>query len=369
MLLMDGNTTKIANDIQSFVSESKFWFPLLHSLLSAFIFWIVFSVYPQQKRKKQIRPIVEYDLYCIQNGLFSIFDLLFKRNLHSPSQFQSEIRSGKLVKKDFYIALQNKCLNETYLYPDPIKSSYLIIGEELLSRYENIYKLIDKVTNYNEYANTDELLLLERIRTNLQTYSLNEKSILSSSTAIIGGQKHQAVVSNLGYMHQSMYELYMLYVELQKIIFLQSKYQNRDLLIHKVQFLYYSGQYIKCQKAIKKWMSNYPDTESLLSYYDLLCDFKLKKSNYEKVKSVLEKKYYNGSLVSSRGSLKELLKDKSINDLIESLYPKEEIDSMQQVIQTEEMQKKAFLDMNNAIANFFEERDARFKNIRQEGDK
>lgn len=366
MLLIDGNTTKIANDVQSFINESKFWFPLLHSLLSAFIFWIVFSVYPQKKRKNQIRPIVEYDLYSIQNGLFSIFDLLFRMNMHSPSQFQAEIRSGKLVKRDFYIALQSKCLNETYLYPDQIKKSYLIIGEELLSRYESIYKLIDKVTNYNEYATTDELLLLEQIRTNLQTYSLNEKSILRSSTAIIGGQKLQAVVSNLGYMYQSMYDLYMLYMELQKIIFLQAKYQNRDLLIHKVQFLYYSGQYKKCQKAIKRWMNDYPDTESLMSYYGLLCDFKLKKTNYDKVKSVLEKKYYNGSLVSSRDLLKELLADETVNSLIESLYPKEEIDSMQQVMKTEEMQKKEFLDMNNAIANFFEEQDTRFKNIRQE---
>lgn len=364
MLLIDGNTTKIANDVQSFINESKFWFPLLHSLLSAFIFWIVFSVYPQKKRKNQIRPIVEYDLYSIQNGLFSIFDLLFRMNMHSPSQFQAEIRSGKLVKRDFYIALQNKCLNETYLYPDQIKNSYLIIGEELLSRYESIYKLIDKVTNYNEYATTDELLLLEQIRTNLQTYALSEKSILSSSTTIIGSQKLQAVVSNLGYMHQSMHDLYKLYMELQKIIFLQSKYQNRDLLIHKVQFLYYSGQYKKCQKAIKRWMNDYPDTESLLSYYGLLCDFNLKKTNYDKVKNVLEKKYYNGSLVSSRDLLKELLADETVNSLIESLYPKEEIDSMQQVMKTEEMQKKEFLDMNNAIANFFEEQDARFKNIR-----
>jgi hypothetical protein len=338
----------------------------LHSLLSAFIFWIVFSVYPQQKRKNQIRPIVEYDLYCIQNAIFSIFDLLFQGNLHSPSQFQSEIRSGRLEKKDFYITLQNKCINETYLYPDQIKSSYLVIGEELLSRYENIYKLINKVTNYNEYANTDELLLLERIRTNLQTYSLNEKSISSGSTTIMNGQKFQGVVSNLGYMYQSMYDLYKLYMELQKIIFLQSKYQNRDLLIHKVQFLYYSGQYKKCQKTINQWMTNYPDIESLLSYYSLLCDFKLKKINYGKVKSVLEKKYYNGSLVSSRDLLKELVEDEMVSSLVESLYPKEEIDSMHQEIQKEDIQKKAFLDMNNAIADFFEERDARFKNIRWE---
>ncbi|WP_037949486.1 hypothetical protein [Sulfuricurvum sp. MLSB] len=358
--------TNIVNDVHSFVNESKFWFPLLHSLLSALIFWIVFSVYPQQKRKNQIRPIVEYDLYCIQNALFSIFDLLFRSSMHSPSQFQSEIRSGKLDKKDFYIALQNKCMNATYLYPDQIKNSYLIIGEELLLRYESIYKLIDKVTNYNEYANTDELLLLEQIRTNLKMYELNEKRISSSSITIVNGQKLQAVVSNLGYMHQSMHDLYKLYMELQKIIFLESKYQNRDLLIHKVQFLYYSSQYNKCQKTIKKWMTNYPDTESLLSYYSLLCDFKLRKNNYDKVKSVLEKKYYNGSLVSSRDLLKELVEDETVRSIMESLYPKEEIDSMHQVMLKEDIQKKAFLDTNNAIADFFEERDTRFKNIRQQ---
>ena len=324
---------------------------------------MVFSYYPSHKKKKKLRPIIEYDIYSINSGLFRIFDMVFRYRKNSPSYYQSKIHSGKLKEKDFYIALQNKCLNKTYLYPKEIASNYLVIGESLVEQYINIEALIDKILNLNEYAHPDELILLEQIRKQLKTYSLSEKRVNKSAIDIINGQEHSAVVSNLGYMRKNMYELYLLYQEIQKIIFLHSKYMNRNIIINKIQFLYYSDNFKDCKKVIKQGRGKYESTTSLFDYYELLCDFRLKKTDYRKVEKVLAKRYYDGSLVSSRAFIKVLKEDPKIFKLIEKFYSEKEINYCLETIEQEDKQKDLFLEQNIEISKFFEEHDTRLKNI------
>lgn len=340
-------------DILNFIETSKFWFPFIQSLVSALIFWIVFSYYPEKKRKKQLRPIIELDIYSVNNELFALFDLLFTINLHSASLFQKDIHSGKLKKEDFQIALQNKCLNDTYKYPPEIEQAYFSVGENILSRYKNIEKLIDKITNLNQYADTEELLLLEQIRSNIKMYNLTEKSINENAVSVINGQQMKAVISNLGYMHQQMFELYNLYKNLQRLIFIKSKYENRNILLHKIQYLFYSDQYIECKKVIKNGKNKYESTIDLLEYYDLLCDYNLSKLDYKKVEYILNKKYYNGSLVSIRSFLIELINDKKFYSLLKKLYRQEEIEHLNKILTDERNQKEAFIKINESILNFF----------------
>lgn len=330
-------------NILNFIETSKFWFPFIQSLVSALIFWIVFSYYPERKRKKQLRPIIELDIYSINNELFALFDLLFRINLHSASLFQEDIHSGKLKKEDFQIALQNKCLNDTYKF----EQAYFSIGENILSRYKNIEKLIDKIANLNQYADTEELLLLEQIRTNIKMYNLNEKSINEKAVSVINSQQ------NLGYMHQQMFELYNLYKNLQRLIFIKSKYENRNILLHKIQYLFYSDQYTECKKVIKNGKNKYESTINLLEYYDLLCDYNLSKLDYKKVEYILNKKYYNGSLVSIRSFLIELINDKEFYSLLKKLYSQEEIEHLNKILTDERNQKEAFIKINESILNFF----------------
>ena len=44
--------------------------------------------------------------------------------------------------------------------------------KHLVLEYENIERLIDKITNLNQYVYGEELLLLEQIRTNIKMYNL-----------------------------------------------------------------------------------------------------------------------------------------------------------------------------------------------------
>lgn len=345
-----------------FISSSKFIFPLILSLFSALIFWLVFSYYPTKKRRKQLRPIVEYDIYCVNQGLFSIFDSLFRFNHHSASLFQTDIHSGKLTKKDFYIALQNKCMNETYMYPNEIAQAYLIMGEVLLYRYNQLNETIDKIMNLNEYAYTEELLLLEQIRKNIKTYSLSEKSIKKNAGSVINGREYKGVVSNLAYMHRTIYELYNLYKSLQEIIFIKSSYQNRNILIHKVQFLYYSERFIECKSVINKNNNKYENTE-LLEHYDILCDYKLKKLDYDKVEKVLKKKHYEGSLVSGREFIGEIIDDSKVLEIVRKHYEESEVNKMFEVLKDEKNTRNVFIESNKLIAKFFEEKDNHLKNI------
>ncbi len=339
--------------VNDFIETSKFWFPLILSIISALIFWIVFSYYPIKKREKRLRPIIELDIYSVQHELFALFDLIFKINLHSASLFQEDIHSGKLEKEDFLIALQNKCLNDTYKYPLEIAPVYLSIGANILSRYDNIENLIGKITNLNQYVYSEELLLLEQIRTNIKMYNLNEKNINENAIYEVNDKQMKAVVSNLGYMHQQIFELYNLYKALQKLIFIKTKYENRNIFLHKIQYLFYTEQFKKCKRIIKSGKNKFENTIELMDHYNLLCDYKLSKLDYKKVEIILNKKYYNGSLVSSRSFFKELINDKQFYTILKKIYSEVEIERLHNVLNHEKSQKEAFLKMNKNIKSFF----------------
>lgn len=57
-----------------------------------------------------------------------------------------------------------------------------------------------------------------------------------------------------------------------------------------------------------------------MNYYNLLCDYKLSKLDYKKVEIILNKKYYNGSLVSLRSFFKELINDKQFYTILKNIF-------------------------------------------------
>ena len=114
------NIQLILSKLSDWSISSNFIYPVLLSLISALIFWITFSYYPEKKREKKIRPIVELDLLNIYKSLFSIFDTIMRHQENSPSDYQSVIRSGALSFNDIKLGIQNKCLNSNYLYDENV---------------------------------------------------------------------------------------------------------------------------------------------------------------------------------------------------------------------------------------------------------
>lgn len=340
-----------------FATDSKIIFPLILSLISALIFWYIFSYYPINKRKEKLRPIIEYDLVCLNHSLFNIFNIVLGRNPH----FQEEVRSGKLKQKDFYIALQNKCLNEHDLYDQNVSKYYEIIGLELADSFKIAEDIINKILVYSEFAKPEELLILEQIRQKLKAYSINEKMVNSHKLSELNGQTIYPPISNLYYLNKNIYELYELFNNIQKIVY-KNSYLDRNALFLNLQHLYYSEQYKECKKFIKNNLKKFDKEKIFLSHYELMCDFMLNKINYKKVEEVLKRNDYGG-LVYCRGTIKVIIEDKNIRKLIEQYYKNEDIEYCLNTIKKENEAKISYIKRNEEISEYMAERDTRLKNI------
>ena len=152
--------------------------------------------------------------------MFSIFDIIMKLNTHSPSHYQKDIRGINLKKSDFELGLQNKCLNEHYLFYPELRHALLPIGKSLYERVKKIDATIDRLFNFSYYLKSHEILFLEKIRTKLNTYDLENYN--RQAISVIGNQKLYPVNPSLSYMSNNIFELFELFNELQKMVFCEN---------------------------------------------------------------------------------------------------------------------------------------------------
>lgn len=340
--------------LNAWSAKSNILLPILLSIVAAIVFWLVFSYLPERKRRKKLRPIVELALFDTYKQLFSLFDLIMRHSSNSPSFFQSEIRAGKLSEDDIALGLQNKCLNESYLYDPHVKNRLLVVGEEILDRTLELDELANKVLSFHTYATAEELILLEQIREKIRVYHFGERHINKPCGAIINGQIHHPVDPSISYRRRSFYEIYKLFCRLQTIA-LNQRPLNRNRFICKMQSLYYSGQYRLCAKLIQSEGSRFEKDSTLYRNYWALSERGKgrMKAFYKIIEDTYKSRPYDGSLVSSRGTFKELLRDSKLMDILAQFHSSDEIDALKQSVQQDKKHKEAFGNANQALAKYF----------------
>ncbi len=225
----------------AWAKESNILLPILLSVVAAIVFWLAFSYVPEKKRCNKLRPIVELALFDTYKQLFYLFDLVMRHRSHSPSFFQSKIRAGNLSENDIKLGLQNKCLNESYLYDPNVKDALLVVGEEILDRTLDIDELANKVLSFHTYATAEELVLLEKIREKIRVYDFGERHIKRPCGSTINGKMFRPVDPSISYRYKNFFELYQLFCQLQKLV-LNHRPLDRDRFLYKMQSLYHSGQ-------------------------------------------------------------------------------------------------------------------------------
>jgi hypothetical protein len=305
--------------------------PIVLSIIAAVIFWLIFDYFPNKRRYSKIRPKVEFNMYNVYKSLFNYIEVTLRYNNYSPSMFQNEIRGGILQKEDIILGLQNKCLNDSYLF-DENSSLFVMIGTSLLDKVNKINVEIDKLFNFNNYLNADEILLLEKIRTKLFTYEYN----LTAQTKI-GNQIYTCVNPNLSYMANNIFEIYKLFLQLQNIIFL-NKYFERDILLHAVQYYYHSNKYKLCKKQLQINIEKYQDCKGILQCYDFLCDYMLNRKDeaYEKIENLFKNTI---DLVSNRNFFKLIIKEDRVQVLLKQYFMEADIKKFMDIINDEETLK------------------------------
>lgn len=341
--------------LDTWAERSNILLPILLSIVAAVIFWLVFSYLPERKRRVKLRPIVELALFDAYKKLFSLFDLIMRHSSNSPSFFQSEIRAGKLSEDDIALGLQNKCLNESYLYDPHVKDGLLVVGEEILDRTIDLDELANKVLSFHTYATAEELVLLEQIREKIRVYHFGERHIKKPCGVIINGQIHRPVNPSMSYRRSNFYELYQLFCKLQNLV-LNHRPLDRDRFIYKMQSLYYSGQYRLCAKLVRSEGKRFKKDSTLYRNYWALSERGIgrMKAFYTIIEETYKSRPYGGALVSSRGTFKELLGDNKLIEILAQFHSSDEIAALRQCVQQEKKQKEAFENANQVLAKYFE---------------
>lgn len=325
---------------------------IITSIIAAIIFWLVFSYIPEKKRRNKIRPILDLDMYHIYTTLFSLFDLIMKHIDYSPSDYQEKIRGNKLEREDIELGLQNKCLNETYLYDSNVNKQLLIIGKKFYEQTREIDETVDKLFNFSNYLDPEEILLFEKIRKKVLVY--NPRDFNRSAVSIVGNMQFKPVNPSLSYMTQNISELYLFFIQLQDIVY-KNNYSDRDTSLSEIQHYYYSGQYSKCEKKIRNTIPKYPKDENFLAFYLFLCEYMqgAKDSAYNRLEAILREKPH---LVSSRGFIEDVIHDERVMEQIKKYYSAKEIEEVGVVLFKEESIEKNFIEEAKRLRCYYKEK-------------
>ncbi|BCJ98458.1 hypothetical protein [Anaerocolumna chitinilytica] len=216
-----------------------FIFPIAIGYILSYVFFIMTVLIPIEYRKQSVRKNIDLTEYEVSNKLFSVFNIIFDNVM-----YQKQIKAGTLIKEDIKLALQNKCLHKEYIKPDGYAEKFIAIGEKLENISKELESLISQVLIINEFLSEDEINIFFSIRKKLSVYDfyLDKKLYFSPYEA-----KHQ----NISYMSDNYYELYLLYVRVQQIVY-KNNLNIRDIYFDKIQYLYYSKQFDKVIGLIKK---------------------------------------------------------------------------------------------------------------------
>lgn len=221
------------------------------SLIASLVFWVGFNLIPFICKYIRIRPRIESDINEIGTHLFSFIEVPFLQSVHSPSDFQKEIKGRKMCKKDFENALYGKCLSKDQCINE-FEHRLLPVSEKLESRANELDKRLDRIQRYSSYLKTKEVLLLKEIGERIHAYEFVDHKDIVDGFAVV------SVNPTISYMQTNFYMLYSLYHKLNDIIdsfhlFRRSDFERYRIAREKLETKHYVSYFMKWIFANKKY--------------------------------------------------------------------------------------------------------------------
>lgn len=232
---------KLLLKIKLTLEGSGFLVSIVTSIIAAVLFWMVFDYIPKKRKYNKIRPLVDNYIYWTQFYLWAFLSRPFYYQEGVCINNQRQFNAGLLQEKDFDIALQNKCLNDTYKF-DEYKNLFMSIGRKLKLNIDEIDERIRKLRAFLEFMSPEEIMLLEEIayRLSRQNY---DSVVLPWSVPL---------VPNMSQAHaKNMFRIYELFIKLRrrvvqfKTVNVFDDVEENQITIQRRIDLYYSGQYKK----------------------------------------------------------------------------------------------------------------------------
>lgn len=318
--------------------------PILLSFLSAVIFWIFFSQIPEKKRKRNIRCVLNENIYKICDSLFHILEIPFCPNNYTVSNVQHKLFSGFITEEDFSIALQNKCLNETYKL-DEFANSYVCIGNVLEKRIMELDEKIEKLFSFSYYLTEEEIKLLENIRNQLKRYDYT-----GNAETIVENDRFIPSIPNVAYMANNFFTVYGFFLKLLKLV-TKGEYTANDLRFRNILILYTQGKYKKVINFIKKY-KKFSD-EILYNMYTMLAYYHI--NNKEKFLKYAELVLQNKpNIISYRNYIIEVYNDTKFKELLLLRYSQAEIDIFLKTYEDEQNYYNKIWENNKLLKKVYE---------------
>lgn len=321
-----------------------YWYPIVSSIFSGFIFWIIFSYLPEKSRKKSFGVGVLNDLLALNGQIFSYFDYLLRHRERSPSFFQDKIHACSLTLEDISLALHNKIISLDHLNDPQLNSQMLAVREELVKKVAEMDIIINRLYSFNYFLRSEEVALLRNIHGNIHCY-LPYIELRAAEDGLL------PINPSISFMTNSLIELQDDFRNLRKLIF-QNNLIERNFLIGKILRSFNIGNYKNCIKECKLGIKHFPSDSSLYNLFLVRCYYFLnkKKVAYRILKDFL---FANKDIVSHRNNLYPLLFDPNIESLILQNTSLDALNNMKQVVESEQSDLEQFLSKNEKLKKHF----------------
>lgn len=333
-------TEQISNLLNPTGNFYLYFFPIISSIISGIIFWLIFSYFPERKRKNSFGLGIFNDLQTLNSHLFHYFDFLMRHQKNSPSFFQDKIHGATLTYDDLKLGLKNKVLSSDYLYDEEFAGSFLIVGEELIKKVTEIDIVINRLYSFNYFLSTKEVAIIRSIHSNLHRYMPYVESSLQKD-------EYFPVDPTISYLAHSAKDLLVDFKNLRNVLFDQ-KLKDRDFLLLKILRAINSGDYKSCIRLCKVGMKNFKSDSSTYELRTIQCFLYLK--NTKTAHKLLAN--YNLSaknLVGLRNLLEPIMRDPVAERIILEKADIESLKKMKAILKKEHDQKTRFLELTQLL--------------------
>lgn len=321
--------------------------PVLLSIIAGLIFWMIFQVLPDLRRKKKLRPKIENDLHSVSTSIYHLVELAFLHCENPVSHFHKEVRSGKVDQKYIELALFNKAKNHKHLVDQ--FSNNIVIGDLIYKSTTNIGLSIERIFFFNEQLSVEEILVLEDIYQEINRYDFFNKDDQFGST--ISGRLYTPVNPTLSEYSHFFYNMLKLAQRLDKIIS-SIKTNKLEILYIRQNLSYHLGDYKKSLKTIKIIEKKFPDQANRLQWLRFKNLYYTNKSRSLILLKELIRE--SDSLIGYRGYLSDFLQDPQILDALKQNTTQENLIKLLVCLESEKLSKERLLNSNRMLMSSLE---------------
>lgn len=329
------------DSFQVWVKADGFGYQLSMSLFSAVIFYLVFSFAPMYFRRAKLRPVLILDFIQLRGELLAFFDLVMRESREfSTDYYQVRVIGGGLTKGDLSLGLQNKCIAEIDRVGGSYESRLIPIGEQLRERTRAAEVLIDKIFNLSEFAKAQEILLVEKIRKDLNMYKLDSLRFV--------------LVKNCAQLAHAYYPLYLNFMKLQALIY-ENKFSDRDGVLKKILYFRALGNSRRVRKMALKAAKEFPSSSLFFRMLVIESDFLLGRMRafYSGLDRLHEIKNPDDTLLSYRKLIVVFSRDCRAVEILVRHFGRHDYDSAMTVLKEEKDHVERFEKGNIELRDYF----------------